>query len=123
MQRYLVLAAGLGLLGVALGALGSHALKPHLSAAALATWQTAVFYHLVHALLAAAVSLQAPAPWLTRSAACLLAGCLLFSGSLYALALGAPHWLGPVTPLGGLGFMAGWLCLAIHGWRRPTMSN
>lgn len=123
MRRYLMIAASLGLLAVALGAFGAHGLKAQLSVQSLATWQTAVFYHLVHALLAAAVSLQAPAPWLKRSAACLLAGCLLFSGSLYALALGGPSWLGPVTPLGGLSFMLGWLCLLLHAVRQPHASH
>jgi uncharacterized membrane protein YgdD (TMEM256/DUF423 family) len=56
--------------------------------------------------------------WLGRAIALWIAGIVLFSGSLYLLALGAPRWVGPITPLGGLCFLAGWLCLALYGRNR-----
>lgn len=123
--RWIIVSAGLlGFLGVALGAFGAHALKETLIAAStLSTWQTAVLYQLVHAvaLLALGGYPLAAGPTGRRIAACWVAGVLLFSGSLYLLALGGPRWLGPVTPLGGLAFLAGWLLLAWHGWRhRPA---
>lgn len=115
----LTLAGLLGAAGVALGAFGAHGLR--LGAQGLETWQTAVTYHLVHALALLAVGVWSrvaaqsgyPAPATLDAAGWSLAlGIVLFSGSLYALALGGPRWLGPVTPLGGLAFIAGWLLLA-----------
>jgi uncharacterized membrane protein YgdD (TMEM256/DUF423 family) len=114
--RLLVLAAGLlGFTGVALGAFGAHALKETLVARGTATtWQTAVLYHLIHA-----VALLALAGWPGGGAnarwigGCWSLGVILFSGSLYWLALGGPKILGPVTPLGGVAFLAGW---ALVGW-------
>ncbi len=104
--------AWIGFLGVALGAFGAHALKETLARNdATATWHTAVLYHLIHAvvllMLATGSSLRR-GPWL-----CFLAGVILFSGSLYGLALGGARWLGPVTPLGGICFLAGWAWMAI----------
>jgi uncharacterized membrane protein YgdD (TMEM256/DUF423 family) len=108
----------LGAAGVALGAFGAHALKDTLQAAGTRdAWETAVRFQLLHAaaLLGLAAWLRAaPAParaiaWAARLWA---AGTLLFSGSLYLLALGGPRWLGPVTPLGGLSLIAGWIALA-----------
>lgn len=106
----------LGASGVALGAFGAHALKGALAAAATReVWETAVRYQLLHAaaLLGLAAWLRSSsgsaarrALWAARLWA---AGTLLFSGSLYALALGGPRWLGPVTPLGGAALIAGWL--------------
>jgi uncharacterized membrane protein YgdD (TMEM256/DUF423 family) len=109
--------AVLGALGVALGAFGAHALRDTLGPRELAIWQTAVQYHLLHAALGVAVTLGGRAGALTERAAagvgwCWAAGVLLFAGSLYALALGGPRLLGPVTPLGGLFFIVGWLWLA-----------
>lgn len=117
-----VLTAFLGASGVALGAFGAHALKAQLTATGqLDGWRTAVSYQMIHvvaalalqALLLAAAD-RAPRPGLLRGAiACWLAGLILFSGSLYGLCLGGPRWLGPVTPLGGLALIAGWLCLLV----------
>lgn len=109
--RLIVLAAGLlGFTGVALGAFGAHALKETLVAKGTsATWQTAVLYHLLHA-----VALLALAGWAGNwpnarwIGLCWSLGVILFSGSLYWLALGGPKLLGPVTPLGGLALLAGW---------------
>ena len=103
-------------LGVALGAFGAHALKSRLSAEMLAVWQTAVQYHLWHALGLIAIGLLAqhlPASGPVRLAGWLiLAGIVLFSGSLYVLAATGTRWLGAVTPFGGACFIAGWLVVA-----------
>jgi len=116
-------AAVLGFLGVALGAFGAHALKPTLEAhGSVETWKTAVLYHLLHA-----VAMLALAGWRDshagpsgRIAALWAAGVVLFSGSLYWLALGGPRFLGPITPLGGVAFLAGWALLAWQAWQRPA---
>lgn len=116
----LLVAALLGAAAVMLGAFGSHALQNHLNAAALHTWETAVFYHFVHALALLGVGivlLQTPGKLLCWAGVLFLIGVLLFSGSLYLLALTGTHWLGAITPLGGLAFIAGWLLLAIAAWR------
>jgi uncharacterized membrane protein YgdD (TMEM256/DUF423 family) len=108
-----LVAAGALLAGiaVALGAFGAHALKGSLSPEALGWWQTAVQYQMWHglALLALARIERTGLP-----AALLAAGAVIFSASLYALALTGLHWLGAVTPLGGLLMLAGWALLA---WR------
>lgn len=112
---WIQLAAALGALGVVLGAFGAHALKARLDADMLAVWSTAVQYHLLHAvaLLALALFGAATGRAITPAALGFTAGILLFSGSLYGLALGGPRWLGPVTPLGGLCFIAGWGLLVL----------
>lgn len=124
--RFPLAAAGLaGLTGVALGAMGAHAWKATLAARGTHdAWQTAAQYHLLHAaaLLAAAAWLRATTGshpgtviWAAR---CWTGGIVLFSGSIYWLALGGPRWLGPVTPLGGIAFLAGWLLVAREAFRR-----
>jgi uncharacterized membrane protein YgdD (TMEM256/DUF423 family) len=95
-----------------MGAFGAHGLKSRLSAEMLAVWQTAVQYHAWHALGLLAVGLLLPSPWSRAAGLLLVAGIVLFSGSLYALALGAPRVLGAVTPFGGLALIAGWLSFA-----------
>lgn len=101
---------------VALGAFGAHALKTQLAADALAVWQTAVQYHAWHALGLFGIGLwlqHAPEKRALRAAAwLLLGGIVLFSGSLYALALTGVRGLGVITPVGGLAFIAGWVVLA-----------
>lgn len=114
----------LGATGVALGAFGAHALRPTLAAAGTAgVWETAVHFQLLHAaaLLGFAAWLRAGgtpgtggAAWAVRLWA---AGTLLFSGSLYVLALGGPRWVGPVTPLGGAALIAGWVAAALAALR------
>ncbi|MGI8891034.1 MAG: DUF423 domain-containing protein [Chthoniobacterales bacterium] len=105
-------AAALCFLGVALGAFGAHALKDTLQVNNMTdVWNKAVFYHFVHAL---ALLFLALLPGAGRLVAGLFgAGIVLFSGSLYLLALTNVKWLGAITPLGGLCFLAGWLSLAI----------
>jgi uncharacterized membrane protein YgdD (TMEM256/DUF423 family) len=110
-------------LAVALGAFGAHGLRARLDAYALGIWEKAVFYHFVHALgiliapLLAQAGLASPggAWW-----ACLLLalGTVFFSGSLYLLAVSGVRWLGAVTPIGGVLFIAGWLALAWATFRR-----
>lgn len=107
-------------LAVALGAFGAHALNERLvQSGMLDVWRTAVDYQMWHALallgLGAWVRLEPACASCLRRAVTILwvLGIVLFSGSLYVLALGGPKWLGPVTPLGGLCFIAGWLLLAL----------
>ena len=104
-----------GFLGVALGAFGAHALKAQLAPDMLAVFETGVRYHLYHvfAIVAAAMALArwpgrvfAAAGWL------FIFGIVVFSGSLYLLAFTGLRMLGAITPVGGLAFLAGWLCLA-----------
>src|SRR5262245_39116526 len=104
------LAAGLGALAVALGAFGAHGLKDILARNGTAgVWEKAVFYHFSHAvvlfILAGRTPLQS-APWFS-----FVIGVVLFSGSLYLLALTNIRWLGAITPLGGISFLVGWLWL------------
>ncbi len=111
--RPIALTAGLlGFLGVALGAFGAHALKDILAArGSTDIWHTAVLYQLVHsvALLALCGWREMPVGLQKWTARCWAGGVVLFSGSLYWLALGGPKFLGPVTPLGGIGLLAGWV--------------
>jgi uncharacterized membrane protein YgdD (TMEM256/DUF423 family) len=106
------IAATLCFLAVALGAFGAHALKTSLqSSGMLEVWNKAVLYHFLHAIAMVALALHGTGH---RAAYFLLAaGILLFSGSLYALALTNVRWLGAITPLGGLCFLAGWAWLVI----------
>lgn len=104
------IAAGLCFLAVALGAFGAHSWKGILEAnGTLEAWKTAVLYHLTHGIALMALALHGTA---NRGASyLLLAGVVLFSGSLYLLALTNIRWLGAITPLGGLCFLAGWAWL------------
>jgi len=103
-------AAALCFLAVALGAFGAHALKEVLIANAMVeVWNKAVLYHFIHAL---ALLVLAALPVVSRAASGLfVAGIVIFSGSLYLLALTNAKWLGAITPIGGLCFLAGWVCL------------
>ena len=103
-------------MAVVLGAFGAHALKSRLGTDALAVWQTAVQYHFWHALALLAVP-RLTGRWARASGWLFVAGVLLFSGSLYALALGAPRVLGVVTPLGGGALILGWLAFAVAAIR------
>lgn len=112
----LLVGAVYGGLGVVLGAFGAHALKARLEPAMLATWDTAVLYQLVHALALLLVALLARTTSLTGLSVAMWSfaiGVLLFSGSLYVLALGGPRWFGPVTPLGGVAFIVGWMAIVV----------
>ena len=111
-----ITAAAFGAAAVALGAFGAHALRGYLDESALAVWHTAVDYQFWHTLALLAIAGFAPAhggAWWWRSGIAFAAGIILFSGSLYALALGAPHWIGIVTPCGGMALIAGWILLGL----------
>lgn len=120
LRVFLLLAALAGFTGVALGAFAAHGLKGQLSAEYLAVFQTGVHYQLIHALALLGVALLAERlpGGLVKAAGTLFAvGILLFSGSLYALTLSGLGKLGMITPLGGVCFLAGWLCLGLVALR------
>lgn len=120
----LFISALLGFTGVLLGAFGAHALKATLTARGTHDiWETGILYHLIHSVALFGVAAMSLHPngqrianaWLARAVWCWSAGIFLFSGSLYALAVGAPvKFLWPVTPAGGLAFLAGWSCVMIR---------
>ncbi|MEA3195396.1 MAG: hypothetical protein QOD26_3729 [Betaproteobacteria bacterium] len=99
-----------------LGAFGAHALKARLGGEALSIWQTAVQYHFVHALALLATP-QLAGAWAKAAGWLFIIGVLVFSGSLYALALGAPRPIGMVTPIGGVALILGWIALAVAAIR------
>ena len=113
-HKYRLLGSILALSAVLFGAFGAHALKQTLSAHdSTQTWETAVRYQMWHALGLIVLSLISERQTLPKMiGTCLVIGTLLFSGSLYGLALDGPNWLGPITPLGGLCLIAGWALLA-----------
>lgn len=121
MKNLLILGALAMALAVILGAFGAHGLKARVSADALSAWQTGVQYHMIHALallLVAVLMVQFPTlPGLPWIGGLFLAGILLFSGSLYLLVLTDWRFLGPVTPIGGVAFILGWLGLVWSGMR------
>lgn len=121
-RRTLAVGALLGLLGVAAGAFGAHALRGAVSERDLEIWQTGAHYQQLHAAVLVAVGLAARSTGATGRALAaasvlLTVGVLIFSGTLYAMVLGGPRVLGAVTPLGGLSLMAGWAALAVHALR------
>jgi uncharacterized membrane protein YgdD (TMEM256/DUF423 family) len=123
MRWTLPVAALAGAIAVLLGAFGAHALRGVFDASALATWQTAVDYQFRHALalLAVGVLARGNVTRALRVAAWAFAvGIVLFCGSLYALAAGAPHVLGAITPLGGATFIGGWIALGCAVLPRRT---
>ena len=110
-------AALAGLLAVMLGAFGAHGLRDLLARNATATlWEKAVFYHFIHAVMLYVLAGRRPFPALAWWA--FLAGVVVFSGSLYLLAVTGERWLGAVTPVGGVGFIIGWTALAWQTGRR-----
>lgn len=125
-RAWLLLAAFFAFTGVGLGAFAAHALKSQLSAEYLAVFQTGVHYQMLHALALLGLALllrQLPGRWLLAAGNLFTLGIVLFSGSLYALTLSGVSALGMITPLGGVAFLAGWLCLGVHAWRlTPSIS-
>ncbi|OLF50922.1 DUF423 domain-containing protein [Pseudomonas chlororaphis] len=120
LRGFLMLAAFFGFTGVALGAFAAHGLKNRLSAEYLAIFHTGVTYQLVHTLALLGVALlatQIPGRLVTWAGASFALGILLFSGSLYVLTLSGIGKLGIITPIGGLAFLVGWLCLGLAAWR------
>ena len=112
-----VLGSSLSGVAVVLGAFGAHALKARIGTEALGWWQTAVEYQMWHGLALFAIGLSG-IHWMRLAAFLLASGTLIFSGTLYAMALGAPHWLGAVTPIGGLMMIGGWGVLAVRAGTR-----
>ena len=124
MARLFIAAAALGgFLAVALGAFGAHALRGSLDAYSLGVFEAAVHYQFFHSLALFGVGLlcrgtPAGRSLLTLSGAFFIAGIVVFSGSLYLLALTGQRWLGAITPLGGVGFLLGWILLFSWAIRR-----
>ena len=112
-----IVAAISGALAVAAGAFGAHGLRERVSPEQLSAWTTACQYHLIHSVVLLALALYAAGATsggdkaIRLPAGLFLAGTLLFSGSIYALVLTPQRWLGPITPVGGLLLIAGWLSL------------
>lgn len=114
-RLFLSIAGVSAFLAVALGAFGAHGLRERLAPDLLAIFEVGVRYHMYHALALAAVALALdrwPSAALQWAGWCFIAGTLVFSGSLYVLAVSGVRWLGAITPLGGVAFLAGWLLLA-----------
>ena len=110
------IAALMGLLAVALGAFGAHGLKEILTRnATVGIWEKAVFYHFIHTVMLFVLAGRQPLarlPWFS-----FLIGILIFSGTLYVLAITNLKWLGAITPLGGVSFMVGWVWLMVAAGR------
>lgn len=122
-KLFLAIGSVCAALGVILGAFGAHALKSRLPETLLVAWQTGVLYHLIHSLgimVIGAALLHLPASALIRASGWLmLAGIVLFSGSLYLLSAAGMRSLGAATPIGGVAFILAWLCLAAGVIRSP----
>jgi uncharacterized membrane protein YgdD (TMEM256/DUF423 family) len=121
---WLRIAALLGFAGVAMGAFGAHAAAPRISPQALDVYRTGVLYHLVHAVALLAVALGGPRVRRAGVVCALFAGGIgVFSGTLYLLALTGARWLGAITPIGGVAFLAGWMVLAAGAGTPYTTEN
>ena len=120
-RLWLLLSAFAGFTGVGLGAFAAHGLKSLLTPEYLAVFQTGTHYQLIHALAlfgVALLAMQRPTRLVNAAGALFALGIGLFSGSLYLLTLTGISKLGMITPLGGLAFLAGWLCLGLVAWKR-----
>jgi uncharacterized membrane protein YgdD (TMEM256/DUF423 family) len=118
--RWFAIGALTGALGVALGAFGAHGLKTRVSAEMVAVWETGARYHVLHALALLATGWACerwPGGFASAAGWLFVAGVVLFSGSLYALAVTGARAVGAITPIGGLCFIAGWACLATAAMR------
>lgn len=114
-RTFLALAAISAFIGVAAGAFGAHGLKSRLTADMLTIFETGVRYHMYHALALIAVAWaysRWPSSLVSTSGWLFVVGTIVFSGSLYILSISGMRWLGAITPIGGVAFLAGWLCLA-----------
>ena len=124
MKIFVLLGSLSAFLGVALGAFGAHGLKTRVTPEMLTVWQTGVQYHLVHALglvlIGILCELMPGVPLIRTAGWMLLAGSVLFSGSLYIMVLSDIRALGMITPFGGLAFLIGWLLLAIAAWQKAV---
>jgi uncharacterized membrane protein YgdD (TMEM256/DUF423 family) len=127
MQRpFLVLGAVNGFLAVALGAFGAHGLRARVGPGLLEIWQTAVLYHMVHALglvlIGVAAALLPDSRTLRTAGWLMAAGVLVFSGTLYLLVGTGTRWLGAVTPFGGTALLLAWALFAWAAWQGPRPS-
>lgn len=121
-RSFAVLASALAFIAVAVGAFGAHALRARVLPEMVSVWETGARYQMYHALALFGVAWalgRAPGALAVAAGWCFLVGIVLFSGSLYLLALTGTRWLGAITPLGGLAFLTGWLLLGLHIWRHP----
>ena len=117
---FIAVGAVLGLIGVATGAFGAHALKTRLSADHLAVWETASRYNLYHAIALVLIGLFAtarPSAIAHGAGWAMVGGVAIFSGSLYVLCLSGIRWLGAITPIGGVALMVGWALFAVAAWK------
>ncbi len=115
-RTFLIVAAISGFLAVVFGAFGSHGLQGNIAERLFSAYKTGVdyqFYHTLALLCVALLLLWKPLPQLQWAGYFFIAGIVLFSGSLYLMALGGPKWLGPITPVGGVCFMLGWLSVLL----------
>jgi uncharacterized membrane protein YgdD (TMEM256/DUF423 family) len=120
-RLFFALGSASALVAVGAGAFGAHGLRARLAPDLLAVFETAARYQMYHALALLALAWATtrwPGPWPARAGWLFLIGTLLFSGSLYALALSGARWLGAITPFGGAAFLAGWTCLLLGALRR-----
>jgi uncharacterized membrane protein YgdD (TMEM256/DUF423 family) len=118
MNRLVMFATLVGFTGVALGSFGAHVLDAQLTEEAYGWWNTATIYVLTHAAAALAAGLSERGGQISLGGWLLAIGAAVFAATLYAMALGAPRWLGMVAPLGGLGMLAGWAALALGAARK-----
>lgn len=124
-QLFLIIAALVGGVAVMLGAFAAHGLRGKLADNLFRAFETGVTYQFYHALALLALAFwikQSSSPWLLASGYLWIAGVLLFSGSLYALALTGVKWFGPITPIGGVLFILGWVSLLIGAVKLGAVS-
>jgi uncharacterized membrane protein YgdD (TMEM256/DUF423 family) len=124
----LVAGAGFAMLAVMIGAFAAHGLKPVLDTYSLGLFETASRYQMYHAIGLLIVAVISTIPqfsprWLKFTAFAFILGIVLFSGSLYLLALSGIKWLGAITPLGGVAFLFGWLALIVAALKHTTPST
>lgn len=107
----------LGFVGVALGAFGAHGLASRFTPETKGWWETATLYLLVHAVAIFATGLSGRTGLFSTGGWIMVLGAIVFSGTLYAMALGGPRWFGAITPMGGLGLLGGWALFAVAALR------
>lgn len=112
-----LIASVLGFAGVALGAFGAHGMSGRFTPESRGWWETATLYLLVHAVAVFAASLSGRTGLFSTGGWAMIIGAVIFSGTLYAMALGAPRWFGAITPIGGVGLLIGWALFAIAALR------